>query len=216
MRTMSNPDNIDDLINRLENELEAARPLPCPLQRSLVWFAAGLLCVILIGAFINFRMDLGEKLTQPPFLLEMGLILVVAFSAAYASAWLSLPDGAENRFKIILPYGLLALTVFVFFEEFQNHGLHLESFHWSHCIIDGIIMGTVPVVMMVWMMRAGAPTRPTLAALTNMVAAGSIGYLGLRLTCGSDTMAHVCIYHVMPFVMAGLVIGLLARRLYRW
>jgi hypothetical protein len=206
----------DDLINELEQGLCPVSTMACPFHRGAVWFFTGLVFVVILGALLEFRMDLKDKITDIKFISEIGLILAMGFSAAYASAWLSLPDGSLKKSVIIIPYVLIFIAGVLMVQEIFYHGFILQKVHIHHCVIDASVMGTVPLMLMVWMMRQGAPVYPVLAALTNMIFAGSIGYLGLRLTCGSDEMGHMCTYHILPFIFFGLILGLLARRLYRW
>lgn len=206
----------DNLIDKLTEELEPVKPMAKPLQRAFIWLFTGMLSVAIMGAIVKYRMDLSEKVQEPMFLGELSLIFLLSASAAYASAWLSLPDGGSKTKTIYLPYSIVAIAVILLISEVVEHGYVLKQFEFHHCIVDATLMGTIPLCLMIWMTKQGAPTKPVVAAITNMVAAGSIGYIGLRLTCGSDEIGHVCTYHIIPFVVVGLVIGLLARRLYRW
>ncbi len=208
--------DFNHLIDQLEDDLEPVKPMASPLQRTVIWFFAGIFSIILVGALMGFRMDLGEKAMDAIFLAELGLIIILSASAAYASAWLSLPDGAEKSKIIIIPYLTVTVALLLIGYEIVQHGFELKNFEIHHCIIDAFAMGTIPVILMIWMMRQGAPTRPVLSALTNMIAAGGIGYIGLRITCGSDAIGHMCAYHIFPFVLAGLLLGLVARKLYHW
>lgn len=208
--------NFDNLIDKLGEDLEPVKPMATPLQRAIMWFFGGLFSVILVGAFLGFRMDLDEKVLEPMFLTELSLLFLLSASAAYASAWLSLPDGAEKSKIIIVPYLTVAAAAMIVLSEIFQHGFELKNFSFHHCMMDAMMMGAVPVFLMIWMMRQGATTRPVLSALTNMIAAGGIGYIGLRITCGSDAIGHMCAYHIMPFVLGGLVLGLIARKLYHW
>ncbi len=64
--------------------------------------------------------------------------------------------------------------------------------------------------------ESGAATHPVRMAIMNILAAGGLGYVTLRFSCLVDDIGHTCVYHLLPFVVAGAVLGLLARWLYRW
>lgn len=208
--------DIDNLLDKLEEDLEPVKPMASPVMRAVLSVGVAFLSVILIGAFVGFRMDLADKVYEFSFISEMIFIFAMACAGGYASALLALPDGDMNKHAVFAPYMAVIMALFILGQETYEHGFHLSHFEFHHCVMDAMIMGTVPVFMMIWMMKQGTPTRPFLAASVNAIAAGSIGYIGLRLTCASDELGHVCTYHIFPFVFVGLVLGLVARRLYRW
>ncbi len=208
--------DIDKLIDKLTHDLKPVKPMANPAQRAFAWILTGMISIFVVGAIVKYRMDLAEKVQEPMFIGELMGIFLLAVSAAYASAWLSLPDGGCKTKTIYVPYAIILIAFALLLGDIYEHGYKLKKFELHHCIIDATLIGLIPLGLMIWMTKQGAPTQPILAAVTNIVATGSIGYIGLRLTCGSDEVGHVCTYHVIPFVFAGLVIGLLARRLYRW
>jgi len=206
----------ENIIETLCQDLEPAQKCRNPVYCAMTWFFMGVLSVIIIGSLMSFRHDLIEKLTDPIFLTEVVLILSLSFSAALASAYLRVPDGGQHKFVLALTYVLCAVVAVFIGREVLLHEALWPALSFSKCMLDAIFTGVFPVVFMMLMMRGQKTTRPVLCGFLNAVAAGSIGYLGLRLTCGSDAISHVCFYHIIPFVLLGIVIGVLARRLYRW
>lgn len=206
----------DDMIKQLSGELKPVCCLGNPYLRAMKWLSVGLISVVIIGAILGFRGDLGTKMMSPGFELEIIVALLLAVSSAIAASWLSVPDGAEKKQVVIMPYILVAFAGLLFARETFHHGIDLPEFKLTTCMLNGLIMGLIPVALMVYLMKCGASTRPVLMTLVSMIASGSIGYIGLRLICHSDAIGHVCLYHVVPFVVIGLILGLLARRLFRW
>lgn len=212
---MSKSDKHDELIDMLCLDLEPVKKCRAPMHCAITWFFSGLLSVIILSALMSFRHDLSEKLMEPWFLFEMGLILSLSFCAALASAHLRVPDG-DNRFILRLTFLLFLFVVMIIGREMFIHDFTLSALTFSSCMIDAFFTGSLPVIFMMLMMREQKTTRPILCGFLNAVAAGSIGYLGLRLSCGSDAVNHVCFYHVIPYVSLGIIVGVLARKLYRW
>ncbi|MCB9965795.1 MAG: DUF1109 family protein [Rhodospirillales bacterium] len=171
---------LEQLIENLGEDLKPVSCLGCASHRAGGWFIAGLFSVVMIGALIGFRMDLPEKLLNGVFSAEILAALILSWSAAYASAWLALPDGANKKRTILLPYAVISVATLILLVELFYHEFVVGDFEIHHCVIDATIMGCVPLFMMIWMMRRGAPTHPVLGAMTNMIAAGAIGYVGLR------------------------------------
>ncbi len=208
--------DINDLISKLEDDLTPVKPMVSPVLRSVIWFFSGLFSVLFVASIAGFRMDLHQKLMETVFVGELVFILILSASAIYSSAWLSIPEGAGKKHVLYVPYIILFIALCILGNDFLSHGISLDNFVFHTCIIDAILMGMVPVLLMIWMMKQGAPTAPIMGATMNMIAAGGIGYMGLRLTCGSDDVGHMCVYHILPFIFVGLLLGLIARRLYHW
>jgi hypothetical protein len=216
MADMNNNQKHEDMIELLCQDLEPVQKCRNPVYCATTWFFMGILSVIIIGSVMSFRHDLIEKLTDAIFLTEVVLILSLSFSAALASAYLRVPDGEQHKYVLAFTYILGAVVAVFIGREIFLHEALWPALSFSKCMLDAIFTGVFPVVFMMLMMRGQKTTRPVLCGSLNALAAGSIGYLGLRLTCGSDAVSHVCFYHIIPFVLLGIVIGVLARRLYRW
>ena len=206
----------ENMIERLCQELEPTKPCRNPVYCSLSWFFMGIFSVLVIGSLMSFRHDLATKIFDPMFMIEMVLILSLSFNAALASAYLRVPDGGQHTFVLFLTYVLFAIVGVFIGREVFIHEVTWPSLTFNDCMIDAVLTGMLPVILMMLMMRDQKTTKPVLCGFLNALAAGAIGYLGLRLTCGSDAVSHVCFYHIIPFVLLGIVIGVLARKLYRW
>lgn len=206
----------ENIIEKLCQDLEPAQKCRNPVYCAMTWFFMGLFSVLIVGSLMSFRHDLAVKISEPVFMIEMVLILSLSFSAALASAFLRVPDGGEHKIVLVLTYILFAIVAVFVGRELFLHDAIWPSLTLSQCMLDAVLTGVFPVVFMMLMMRGQKTTRPVLCGFLNALAAGAIGYFGLRLTCGSDAASHVCFYHIIPFVLLGIVIGVLARRLYRW
>lgn len=208
---------LEKLTETLTGDLEPVKPLRHPAIRLLPWLALILAYVVADSFFLVLRADLSEKLAQSVFLFEIGLSLLLAVSAALTAAYLSVPDMRGMRWLTAVPLSLFA--VFLLFLSTQIYSTDLAMFHsvgWHDCFSDSLIMGAAPVALMVFMTRGGTTTRPFLSALMNILAVGGLGWLAMRLVCEADNVAHVAAHHFMPFVVLGTLLGLLARRLYKW
>ncbi len=64
--------------------------------------------------------------------------------------------------------------------------------------------------------RKDATVHPVLLVAMIPLAAGSLGYICLRLSCMMDTAGHNLVYHMGLFLILGMLLRVIARRLYRW
>ncbi|MCF8496703.1 MAG: DUF1109 domain-containing protein [Alphaproteobacteria bacterium] len=209
--------NIDNLVDSLAEDLAPVCRLAHPLLRIAPWIAAAVLYTAGAIAFLGLRPDLSLKMSDPAFLFEVSLMAMMAFSAALASAWMCVPDRRGQGWVVPVPVTLLGVFFLWSFVRSYAEGVLLPPLHRDHCFISGLLMGAVPAAALVFLLRRGAATTcPSLMALMNILAVGGLGYIGLRLTCRMDTVGHACFYQLVSFLVGGAVLGILARRIYRW
>jgi hypothetical protein len=208
--------SLDKLIGTLTDELKAVKPLAHPLKRAWPWIVVSIVYVALAGLLHGFRHDMSAKLADMDFMFEVLLMGFVSVSAVLASLWLCVPDMRGQKWLAAIPVTLFGVFVLWTCLRCAHEGLTSENIHWTHCFEAGILMGFIPVFALLRMMRAGTTTHPRLLALMNMLAVAGLGYVGLRLTCGMDTVAHATLFHISPFLLAGAVLGFLSRKIYRW
>lgn len=206
------------LIEELEGAPPASTPLAHPVHRVLPWVGFVLLYMGSVAFFVTgFRDDLEIKLQDTLFLFETGLTLMLAISALLASAWLCVPDMRGQKWILSVP--LTFLSVFAFwYTVLLIQGTEAYEFRpgFGACTGDGILFGSLPVLALIFLTRKGATTRPYLMGFMNTLAVGALGLTMLRFTCGGDAALHIAFYHFLPFIVLGILLGMLARRIYHW
>lgn len=207
---------MDAFIDNLADGLAPCRKLAHPLRRAIPWAVLAMVYTAGAAHFIGLRPDLAQKFADPVFLFEAGLMLAVSLSAFLASCWLCVPDMRGAKWIVATPVTMLAVFVFWSVLRLYAEGFEIPALHWDHCFQDGALMGLVPAAAVIFLGRAGATTRPYMMALMNVTAAGALGYVGLRFTCLMDTAGHSALYHLLPFVVLGALLGVAARRVFRW
>lgn len=208
--------DIDELIGSLSEDLKPVEPMMHPALRVLPWV---LLSAFYIGAVIFYmgvRPDLPEKLEDTTYLMDLALMGFVAISSALCSGWLCVPDMRGHKWIIGIPF-----TFFFVFGVWTSlivmrDGMNMPHLHWDHCFEDGMWMTVMPAAALIFLTQRGATTRPFLMMLMNILSISALGYVGLRVTCVIDTVGHAFFMHVLPFVALGTLLGLFARKVYRW
>lgn len=211
-----NDERIGALIDDLGNGLEPVRPLRHPALRALPVFILAMAWIAGSVLYIGVRHDISTSMADGAYLFELVLSLGVAVTSMVAVAWLAVPDMRGQGWIITLPLTLAIVLFTWILTRIYSEGLHIPHIEWSHCAGDGILMGFVPAAALVFLARRGATVRPYLEALMSILAVAAIGWVALRITCAADDIGHCFLYHFMTFVVAGAVMGALARRLYRW
>ena len=144
------------------------------------------------------------------------MMALTGLSAALCAAFLCVPDMRGQKWLISVPFTFLAVFLLWIGLRSWVEGVDMPAIHMGHCMSDGFWMAGIPAAIMVFLSTRGATTRPYLSALMVTLAITAFGYIGLRATCMMDTVGHATIYHLIPFTVFGAVLGLIARRLYKW
>ena len=208
--------NLDKFIDGLADDLAPVKPLAHPLVRIAPLFVVAAAYVVGVSYFIGLRSDIGDKFTDPSWMLETFLMGFISISAAIASSFLSVPDMRGAKWVVAPP--LTTLAIFVVWNIFRaiSEGLHMPNIHFDHCMGEGMFMAAVPMTMLIFMIKRGATTRPRITCFMNILTASSLGYIGLRFTCSLDTVGHATVSHLIPYVVIGAFLGAAAKKLYKW
>ncbi|MCB1530230.1 MAG: DUF1109 family protein [Rhodospirillales bacterium] len=213
---MTSEKRLEDLIDGLSGDLNPVRPLAHPLWRAGVCFVltAAYLAATVYG--LHPRMDWMDKFHELNFLFEMSLAGAVWISALLCAGWLCVPDMRGQEWMKAVPVTLTGIFVLWSVLRGVMDGVSIFPLHWDHCFENGFLMGMVPLALVAFFSRGGTTTHPYWLALMNTLAVGSAGWMGLRLTCSMDDVGHGFLYHFVPFLVLGSLIGVFARRLFRW
>jgi hypothetical protein len=208
------------LIQELAGSAAPVRRLPAPWARTLLWLA---LSVPFLAAVIWLMMPSGitpgAAIVDRRFLVEEVVLLATALTAALA-AFASVAPGYDRRILLI---PLLPLAVWLAslgegcwrnWLALGSKGLTLRA-DWD-CLPPAILIGIVPAVVMVMMLRRGAPLLPRVSIALGALAVAALANLGLRLFHVGDASVMVLFWHLGgAAVLAGL--GALAgRRVLYW
>jgi hypothetical protein len=208
--------DMDKLIGDLCAGLTPCKRLPHPALRVLLYLALTVAYIVMTVSMYGIRHDWAEKFHDVYFIFESTLALAIWLSSMLAAAWLCIPDMRGQNWMKVVPVTLAVVMLFWTFLRGTMEGINLFPVHWGHCFKDGCLMGAVPLVLIVLMSRKGATCSPYWMAAMNALAVTMAGWIGLRMTCPMNDMGQGFIYHFIPYMAIGVVVGLLARRLFRW
>jgi hypothetical protein len=210
----------DALIQELANSAVPVRRLSAPWARMLMWVA---LSVPFLAAVIWLMMpgDINPvaALADRHFLIEEAILLVTALTAALA-AFASVVPGYDRR-VLLLPLVPLAAWLASVGEGCWSNwvalgadGLMLRA-DWD-CLPPSILIGIVPSIAMVLMLRRGAPLLPRISIALGALAVAAFANLGLRLFHVGDASVMVLFWHLGgAAVLTGLA-ALAGRRVLYW
>ena len=208
------------LIQELADSAVPVRRLPSPWARMLLWLA---LSVPILAAVIWLVMpsDINPvaAITDRRFLIEEAVLLVTALTAALA-AFGSVVPGSDRRILLIplLPFAVWLASLgegcWRNWVALGTNGLTLRP-DWD-CLPPAILIGIVPSIAMVVMLRRGAPLIPRTSIALGALAVAALANLGLRVFHVGDASVMVLFWHLGgAAVLAGLA-AFAGRRVLYW
>jgi len=212
---------IDKMIDDLSDRLEPVKVIKPTHIRAFVVFVLSVVYVTVVtNFFLDMRFDLKHRLQDFSFLFEVVYVLLICFLSFYAAAKLSLPDVRHVKWYVLSPVLMVVLGAVLLLAQYISHDLPLRidisRFSYHHCMLDGLFLVSLPVLICVFLVRRGATTHPYLAAMVSSIGGGMMGWLGLRMGCGSNDISHLFFAHFLPFFIIAFVPSLLARKIFRW
>lgn len=208
--------NTEKLIEELGRNAGPVQPLPPPGRRLLGWLAVSMIAVAAVVMMMGLRADLATKLGQTSFTVQQLASLATAVTAAIAALAAGVPG--EPRWKLWLPAAPLAVWIASLghqcWQEWVRFGAGGMEFRPDFICLPGIAMvGAVPAVAMVAMVRRGAPFHSRLAIVLGTLAAGALANFGLRLFHASDAALMVLVWQFGSVALFTALAGLQGRRL---
>jgi len=208
------------LIQELADSAVPVRRLPSPWARMLLWLA---LSVPILAAVIWLVMpsDINPvaAITDRRFLIEEAVLLVTALTASLA-AFGSVVPGSDRRILLIplLPFAVWLASLgegcWRNWVALGTNGLTLRP-DWD-CLPPAILIGIVPSIAMVVMLRRGAPLIPRTSIALGALAVAALANLGLRVFHVGDASVMVLFWHLGgAAVLAGLA-AFAGRRVLYW
>jgi len=207
------------LIEQLAGGLDATRRLPPPWLRTAIWLSLSLPFLALVVLVVSPRADIAVKLTDARFLIEQGAALLTGIAAAYA-AFVSTIPGA-NRKLLLLPalplavwLGTLGKGCLDSWLRLGPEGLALQP-DWF-CFPAILLVGSLPAIAILTMLRRGAPLTPCVTIALGGLAAAGLGDFGLRMFHAQDASIMVLVWQVGSVLAFATLAGCVGRQLFNW
>jgi hypothetical protein len=209
----------DDLIAELVSGAAAVRPLPSPWKRALIWLAIALPFVALVVWLKSPRPDLAALMQDPWFVLGQGSAAITAICAAIAAFSLVIP-GASPRWiwAPVLPgvVWLSTLGLGCVADWLAQGADGLRIVPEFECFAYISLIGSVPAIAFLQMLRAGAPMAPRATMFLAVLAAAALGNFGLRLFHVQDAALMVVVWQMGSVAILASGAAALGPRLLNW
>jgi len=209
----------DELIKCLVADLQPVRPLWSPLERALVWLALALPYVAFVVRDKLLMAEPSQVAGDARFLVEQGATLATALAAAIA-AFRSIIPGFDPRI-LLLPLAPLALWIASVgrgciqdWTRLGADGLTLRP-DWD-CLAPATIIGIVPALAMVAMLRKGLPPHPRVTLALGALAVAAVANLAMQLAHFHDASIMVLAWHLGAAAVLSALGGWLGTRVLTW
>ena len=209
----------DRLIQTLVDTAAPVRPLPHPWVRSLLWLTIAIPYMALVVLVMSPRGDLAVKLTETRFLVEQFGALATGIAAAIAAFATTIPG--YSRKVLLLPMLPLAVWLGALGQgcvstllRVGSNGLTLQP-DWF-CFPAIVLVGAIPAVTMVVMLRRGAPLMPCTTVTLGAMAAAGLGNFGLRFFHPQDASLMVLVWQFGSVFILAALSGCMGRYVLNW
>lgn len=199
------------LIQTLVDRATPVRPLPRSGVRSTLWLTIAIPYMALVVAVISPRVDLMSKLTEVRYLFEQFVALSTGIAASVAAFASTIPG--YSRKALLLPLlplaawlGTLGQGCISTWLQVGASGLALRP-DW-YCFPAIVLVGAIPAVAIVIMLRRGAPLMPSTTVGLGGLAAAGLGNFGLRFFHPQDASLMVLVWQFgSVFILAAFAAG---------
>jgi len=209
----------DDLIARLSADLPPPRR---PAGQSLA--VATLLAILCAAAVMLFttglRPDFSSALGTWRFDMKFVVTLALASSAFFLLRRAIYPEGFARAPVWIILAAPALLLVAVGYElavlPASAWRAALMGTNWLHCLTLVPAFGLLPLVIALWGLRQGAPTRPALTGFLAGLLAGGLGAAAYAANCPDDSPLFVMTWYPVGILGLGVLGALAGSRVLRW
>jgi hypothetical protein len=208
----------DQLIEMLSRADEPA-PKPRGALRLALTLAAGLVAgVALLVIGVGVRPDIGVAMM--PVLMKAGFAALVAVIVLPLTIQLMKPGRpmgwrlAAIAVFLLLCCGAAAIALMGEMPENRMQAWTGGAFPW--CLVLIPLLATPTAALLVWTLRAFAPTRLTLMGAAVGGLSGGVGAMAYAMYCPVDSVAFVVTWYSLGIAIAAALGALIGPRLLRW
>ncbi|MFO1141113.1 MAG: DUF1109 domain-containing protein [Amaricoccus sp.] len=208
----------DALIRAMAADTTRARP-PGPTLAVVVLGLAALAAAVFLPE-LGMRPDLGPALMRAAVMVKQVAPLLVAVGGFGAALRLARPgEGVGGWALALLAVPLmLAVAVGATMAALPRAGWHAAMMGSSNgqCLLWIVIMGLPLLAGTLWVLRAGASTRPALTGAMGGLLAGGTAAVVYSLHCTEDSPMFYAVWYVLAILCVALLGAVAGARVLRW
>ncbi len=209
----------ESLIDALSEQAAPVRRLPPPWVRTALWLTPGLVIVAIVVAAVKGVFDPRMVLADPRMVVEEAAALATAIAAALCAFQSTVPGASRRWFWV--PVATLAVWLAAVgkgcVDDYIRLGMDGLAVRFDGgCIMPMILIGIVPTVAIVLMLRRGAPLMPRVTLAFAGLAVAALANFGLALFHVGDVSIMVLTWHFGLVVVVSALAGWLGPMVLGW
>lgn len=208
----------EELIHQLTGDAEPVRPLATPWHRAAGWFAISAAYAAAISFVLPSSFE-GWQGNNVRYWIEQIATLLTA-ATAVGAAFASTVPGYDRRW-LLLPLAPLAVWMATLGEscvgewfKYGDAALHVHT-DWD-CLTIAALMGIVPAIAVVAMLKRGAPLVPNATLALGALAVAAFSNFAVRLHHGGDANLIIVFWHFGLVVVLASAASLVGRFVLKW
>lgn len=210
----------DDLVAMLARNAEPVAVPNRPGRFAAVIVAAALASFVLMMATLGVRPDLADAARDAMFWVKLGFAGALAAGAALGVWRLALPGRrlASAPGVIAAPVIAMMLLAAAALAGAQS-GTRMDLVFgatWKSCPFNITMLSIPGVVLLLWLTKGLAPTRPALAGAACGLTAGAVAAFIYALHCPEMAAPFVALWYLLGMLIPAGVGAVLGGRILRW
>ena len=210
----------DDLIAMLSTNVERVdtRQVSRKIGMAVAAGAAAAFGAVLVVHGVRGDLTGSSALTYLPLKLVFTLVTVVLTSIALTR--LARPGGERKTPIALVALPFVAIIVLAAISLASAPSTHWERMlvgdQWLECLLSIPIIAVVPFALIIWAVRAMAPTDLARAGALAGLVAGSVSATAYAFHCMDDSLPFVALWYGGTIILCTLAGAVLGPRLLRW
>jgi hypothetical protein len=208
----------DDLIDALARGVEPAERPRWRRNLAITLLAGLVVAALLVVIWLGVRPDIG--VARMPVMLKAGFSALCAAVILPLAVQLMKPGRPLGwRIGAVLMFAgvCIVATVVALMGEMPERRWEAwmgGAFPW--CVVLIPILAAPTAALLLWLMRAFAPTRLTLTGAAIGALSGGVGAMAYAMYCPTDSVAFVTTWYALAIAVCAALGALVGAKLLRW
>jgi hypothetical protein len=205
----------DDLIRSLASAAGARRC--ASLQTAFaVTGAASLACaLLLVFLVIGIRPDFTDMAVRMPFGFKLAYTGSLVVGTSVVALYAATPGASATALYALLP-AVIFLALGVLFDPTGFPIMGRTNTAVVFCVSSILFLSLPAMILMLVVMRKGAPTQPLFAGAVVGMLSASVGAMAYTLACKNDGTAFVAIWYTAACAIMAFIGAVAGHRVLRW
>jgi hypothetical protein len=185
----------------------------------LAALAGAAVSVAVLAAWLGFR-PLMPAMHSPPFWMKASYTTLLAAAALSGTVSLARPGGRIGAAVLLALATIGWLALMAGHETMSAAPAAMQKLwlgeSWNACPMRILALAAPVFVVVLWVMRQSAPTRPALAGAAAGLLAGAVGATVYGLYCGETTAAFVVAWYSLGMAACAAIGAAVGARFLQW